>query len=212
MAHVYCFGDSITRGENDPVHGGWVDRLKRLFIGRFLREGAHEVCVFNLGIGGETTRSLKKRFLPELNARFDREERSIVILAYGANDAARAGKSHLTPAGLYLENLAYCIRAAKRKNAKVLLLNITPVAAAAEGRPTPSGKVRRREFIGRYNAALKLLARENKVPLLDVHRAFVERGSESLFNADGVHPNADGHGVIYRLALEALTDALKDGR
>ena len=66
MADVYCFGDSITRGENDPLHGGWVDRLKRLFIARGLREGDEEVCVFNLGIGGETTRSLKSRFLPEL--------------------------------------------------------------------------------------------------------------------------------------------------
>lgn len=212
MANVYCFGDSITRGENDDLHGGWVDRLKRLFIAEYLKQGNGEVCVFNLGIGGETTRSLKERFLPELEARFDAGERSVVLLAYGANDAAQAGGAFLVPPEAYLRNLTACVRAAKKKNAAVLLLNVSPVAAAAEGRPSPSGKVRRRAFIERYNAELKTMAGKEKVGLIDVYGAFLREGVDPLFAPDGVHPNTAGHGLIYGLALAALRSALREGR
>lgn len=209
MADVYCFGDSITRGENDPLHGGWVDRLKRLFIARGLREGDEEVCVFNLGIGGETTRSLKSRFLPEFEARAADKGRAVVVLAYGANDAAQADGVFLVAPGPFLDNLKECIRAARKKKAVVLLLNVTPVASAAEDRASPGGKVRRGAFIRRYNAGLKKLAGKEKVKLIDVYQGFVERGLGTLFSADGIHPNAEGHELIYDLALPALQNALK---
>src|SRR5689334_11923117 len=51
---IYCFGDSITYGECDTERGGWVDRLKTARM-------APEVSVFNLGIGGETSRMMRAR-------------------------------------------------------------------------------------------------------------------------------------------------------
>ena len=201
---IFCFGDSITRGENDAARGGWVDRLKVACIRRYLREGGGERCVFNLGIGGETTREIKRRFAAELGARRDPAKRSVVILEYGANDAARIGNSFAVPVGAFSANLSGCIDEARRRRCEVFLLNITPVAGDSRGVRSPGGKLRKPLFIRRYNAALSALASEKKAVLIDVHARFATHDLCALFGPDGVHPNAAGHALIYRAVKECL--------
>lgn len=201
---IYCFGDSITRGENDHLQGGWADRLKRLCIERFVKRGGEEICVFNLGIGGETTAGLRTRFLPELDARLDPESRSLVLLGYGANDAAQAGGRFLVAIDEYRRHLAACIDEAAGRKAEVLLLNATPVAASRDGVANASGRVRRNSWIRDYNRALEELGRERKVGLIDVNSAFMSRGSDSLFVSDGLHPNPAGHALIFELVCREL--------
>ena len=202
---IYCFGDSITRGENDHVHGGWADRLKRLCMERFAERAGEEICVFNLGIGGETTASLRKRFLPELDARLDPDSRGLVLLAYGANDAAEVGGRSLVVVDQYTEHLAACIDAAAGRKNRVLLLNVTPIADSIDGVANARGRVRRNASIGDYNRALERLARERSAGLVDVHSAFMSRGHDSLFVADGVHPNSAGHALIFELVCKELS-------
>jgi lysophospholipase L1-like esterase len=204
MTGIYCFGDSITRGENDPVHGGWADRLKAFCIRQHLRDGDEERCVYNLGIGGETTAGLRRRLLPELQARLDPAGRSVAAFAYGANDAAGTGKSFVVPIAEYIKNLSNCIHAAKKMGCGVFLLNITPVSDDVDGVRRPNRRLRNNLFIGRYNEALRGLAEENEAVLIDVHSEFVKRKRAVLFAPDGVHPNAAGHALIYRAVKKQL--------
>jgi lysophospholipase L1-like esterase len=202
--YVYCFGDSITYGEYDSERGGWVDRLKTDCMARFLARGEPEVSVFNLGIGGETTRRMRSRLRTELETRLDPSAPSLVMLAYGAVDAAESGGSFLVPQAEYVENLSWAIDEAQRLGCKVRLLNVPPVAPTADGVRSPSGRLRSNAVVARYNDALGELSRRTSVGLIDVNAAFSKHELSSLFIADGVHPNAKGHELIYHLMREQL--------
>lgn len=130
---IYCFGDSIALGEYDTERGGWVDRIKTECMARFVARGEPEDCVFNLGIGGETTRMMRARLKAELETRLDVSAHSQVILAYGANDAAESGGSILVPLEEYVENLSWAIDEARRLRCEAWLLNLTPVSPTADG-------------------------------------------------------------------------------
>jgi hypothetical protein len=100
---------------------GWVDRLKTECMARFVARGEPDDCVFNLGIGGETTRMMRSRLKTELETRLDASERSLVMLAYGANDAAESAGSVLCPQEEYVENLSWAIEQARRLHCEVLV-------------------------------------------------------------------------------------------
>lgn len=203
MSRIYCFGDSITRGENDHVGGGWADRLKAYCIGRHLK-GAEEVSVFNLGIGGETTVGLSKRFLGEFKTRRSDEGKELVLFAYGANDAAELVQKLVVPQDAFLRRLKSCTLAATGRGCGVTFLTITPVAKASDGIMNRRGKIRSNARIAQYNAGLRSLAQELGAGLIDVNAAFLKRDLETLFVPDGVHPNAAGHEVIFQTVRDAL--------
>lgn len=186
---IYCFGDSITFGACDTERGGWVERLRSE---RLAPAGA-EVQIFNLGIGGETTRMMRSRLKPELETRLNPSARSLITLAYGANDAAECDGQLLVPPGEYVENLSWAIDQARQRSCEVWLLNVTPVAPAADGVRAPSGRLRSNDVVLRYNEALRELSQRTSVGLIDVNGAFRKHELASLFVADGLHPNAQGH-------------------
>jgi lysophospholipase L1-like esterase len=194
---VVCFGDSITRGESDAERGGWCDRLKTAGIARYQERGRDEECVFNLGIGGENTDSLRERFVSELKARFDADSDLFVLLAYGANDAAKVDGKPVVPLERYLENLAFCVEETRKLDGTPLLLTITPVAKSADGVVNKNGRLRSNATIRLYNDALRTAAAEQGVEILDAHAEFLKHDLEALFVPDGVHPNAKGHAVIF---------------
>ncbi|MBA3463266.1 MAG: hypothetical protein H0T46_25135 [Deltaproteobacteria bacterium] len=80
-----------------------MDRLKTECMKRFVSLGEPDDCVFNLGIAGDTTQGMRSRLVNELEARRDPEARSLVILAYGTNDAAESGGSIQVPPEAYIE-------------------------------------------------------------------------------------------------------------
>jgi acyl-CoA thioesterase I len=202
---IYCFGDSITFGEFDTERGGWVDRLKTACMARFVATGQPGDSVFNLGISGETTRMMRARFGAELQARFDAEVRSLVLLAYGANDAAESEGSLRVPRDEYVDNLAWAIDEARRLGCEVWLVNVTPVAPSADGVRSATGRLRANAVLARYNEALRELSRSKSVELLDVNAAFRAHELTSLFVADGLHPNAKGHALVFEVVQARLS-------
>lgn len=202
--NIYCFGDSITFGEYDTEKGGWVNRLKIDCMAHFIARGEAEKCVFNLGIGGETTRLMRPRFKRELETRLENDQASLVILAYGANDAAEINAQLRVPLPEYVENLDAVIDEARSRKCEVGLVNITPVAPVADGVRNPAGRLRSNTVIRQYNTALADLARRQSAVLIDANSAFHARGLSSLFVSDGVHPNADGHALIHELIRKRL--------
>ena len=207
MHHLLCFGDSITWGEIDELGGGWVDRLKREFLRRLVAEDADEVAVHNLGLGGETTDGLRARFDTEFATRLDETASTVVVLAYGANDAARRAGRLLVAPGAYRANLAHCIGVAQAAGARVVLVNVTPVSADRDGVPNASGSLRSMAAIADYNAVLASLASEAGAPLVDAHAA-LEPPVERWLCADGLRPNAGGHGRLYAAVLRRLDGLL----
>lgn len=76
---VVVIGDSIVHGGIDREMGGWVNRLKVLSESQ--RQGDH---VFNLGLGGNSSRQILARTEAEIRARAGHVQK--VIFSTGTND------------------------------------------------------------------------------------------------------------------------------
>ncbi|MGG6231892.1 SGNH/GDSL hydrolase family protein [Tenacibaculum sp. SDUM215027] len=198
MTHIICFGDSITRGENDSEKGGWTDRLKAYCMKLFLKNKKDEICVFNMGIGGETTEGLIKRFTNEFNTRLLKDENNIVTLAYGANDIALLNGNNTVSLEKFSSNLNFCIDYALKQKTTVYLINILPVIEDDN-----NTKKRSLKDISRYNDVLLSIAQKQNINLIDIYSKF-EITKENLLTYDGVHPNAEGHEKIFNIIKESI--------
>lgn len=198
MYNIYCFGDSITRGEYDTSHGGWAERLKAFCMAQAVREGAEtETMVYNLGISGETSLGCLKRMESEFEVRKDPKATSVFVFAYGANDAAflPTENKHLVAMEDFKENLLKFAAFAKSRSGIAIFLTITPVVEELQKVPAYRGKTRNNADIEKYNEIIKQVGLSQGV-LVDVYAHFTKNEFETLFSTDGVHPNARGHELI----------------
>lgn len=211
MAQVYAFGDSITYGAWDIKSSGWTNSLRKYFDDKAEKEPNFYGLVYNLGIPGETTEGLIKRFISETEARFRKEQEYIFLFAFGANDSALIMSKGEFKVGVedYIRNLDMVLEGAKAYSSKLVLLNTTPVVEKVTARVESKDKSRLNEYIERYNAALDELAKKHSVPLLDVYSAFVAYDLESLFCGDGLHPNEAGHSIIFEMVKKQIEPWLK---
>ncbi|MDR0229811.1 MAG: SGNH/GDSL hydrolase family protein [Flavobacteriaceae bacterium] len=188
------FGDSITFGEYDGVHGGWVDALKRYSYDKFYNEGKNEVNVYNLGIGGESTEGLLKRLKIEIEARTTIGT-NLVFFFYGANDLVVRNGLNTMEVEQFATNLKEAIAIAHGIGAEVCLISVLPIADAVEGIASSTGKVRTTDRILLFNEKGKAIAKECKVDYVDLYNDFWKCKEEWL-SRDGVHPNEKGYAWI----------------
>jgi len=204
MLKILCFGDSITFGEKDTEAGGWADRLKRDYFNQFVNEPIQQTCLYNLGVGGETTDGLKNRFEVEFNSRILKGQPSNVIFAYGSNDIVIHKNKNIVPEEYFVRNLKACIDHAKSNGSQVILLSLLPIASAIEGKVNQHGKLRFESDVVKYNLILNKLAKEYCCEFLDSHSHFIQQESTLLLDNDGVPPNSQGHQMLYQLIQKKL--------
>ncbi|HFK5584154.1 TPA: SGNH/GDSL hydrolase family protein [Elizabethkingia anophelis] len=194
MINCLCFGDSITYGEYDSVSGGWTDILKRYFHSRFINENIEELNVFNLGIGGETTDGIVKRFSAEVAARTSPDQ-NLIFFAYGANDVALKEGYRMVESEKFKTNLREVIGKAKEITSHLHIISILPVASAIDGITVPSGKQRSNQIIEEYNQVLQEFAAQYGIAFINLYHSFFKE-KDILLSDDGVHPNDKGYQFI----------------
>ena len=187
------FGDSITYGEYDFIYGGWVDILKRYALKKF-QKGSDELILFNLGIGGETTKGLINRISPELSAR-NAEGGNFVFLSYGANDLAQKEGFYQVNSLEFENNILNAIKIARAYTQEIFLVSILPVSNLVDGVLLGSGKIRTNVDVLSYNDILKKIAKKENLEYIDFHKLFFE-DKEFLLSKDGVHPNEKGYELM----------------
>jgi lysophospholipase L1-like esterase len=116
----------------------------------------------------------------------------------------------------YEQNLRWMITALRERQAKPVLMTTNPTRWTSKlcdlyGRPPyrpdePDGFDA--PVLARYNEAVRKLAAELAVPLVDVHEAFTAKNADKLL-LDGLHPNDAGHQLIADLLLPILRDQLR---
>jgi len=205
MLKILCFGDSITLGEKDLEQGGWADRLKKHYFAQFVDSQTQKITLYNLGIAGETTDGLVRRFDIELRARNIKNQKLIVVFAYGANDIVIHKNKNIVPESYYINNLKHCIESAKTFKADILLLNLLPIADSIEGTVNQHGKLRFDHDIQAYNFTIKKLSHEMNCEYLDLYASFAENNKEQYLSSDGVHPNSKGHKLLYQEIKQKLS-------
>ncbi len=204
---IFAFGDSITYGASDLEMGGWTNRLRLYFDNK---NDGPDVRFYNMGVPGETTDGLVKRFRQETETRLRENWENLFIFAYGMNDCAflpAESKFAVDLDGFY-GNLNRTIKESKMFSSEIILLNINPVVDEITAVPRENRKHRLNENIDRYNEKIKEIADQNSLLLADVNSEFKKQDYEELLSEDGLHPNAEGHKVIFEMVKKRVEKLL----
>ncbi|MHB1864789.1 MAG: SGNH/GDSL hydrolase family protein [Candidatus Saccharimonadales bacterium] len=191
---ILAFGDSITYGAGDS-QGGWADRLKREFHQAKLNEDSdHQL--FNLGIGGDTSRGLLQRIDSEIQIRT--KWPVAVLIAIGVNDtrAIDTKDTYEVPPEEFKDNVKKIVEVAKKYTKRILIIGLTPVDKEILDFKNYWYYNSR---IKQYNETLKAIAREENLPFIELLKPMSQKVSAYLIS-DGLHPNDKG----YEFMLERI--------
>lgn len=204
--NIFAFGDSITYGSWDPTNGGWAALLRRYLDEKAANDDTFFALLYNLGIPGETTDGLVKRFSQEVTARERANEEKNFLFAFGANDSCKikSRDQFRVSVDQYRANLEHVITQAQGLSDKIVLLNTTPVVDRLTVNPEGKDKSRLNEYIVPYNQCLQELGNKLRVDVIDVNTTFMAINHELLFCEDGLHPNEQGHQIIFEQVKKYL--------
>jgi acyl-CoA thioesterase-1 len=178
---ILIIGDSLTAGLGVTPEQAYPALLQK----RLAEAGIKQVKVVNAGISGSTSAGAYARLKWYLRAR-----PHLLILALGANDGLRG----LSVAEMEI-NLGRALSLAKEAGIKSVLAgmevppNYGPEYAAAFRQVFP-------ELAGRY-----------KIPLIPFLLEDVA-GKPELNQADGIHPNPEGHNIMADTILPYILENL----
>jgi len=216
---IVMFGDSTT-----AARPGAIKKVYAVQVEESLRGRGSTLAIYNAGIGGNTTRDARKRFERDVLQHQPR----VIVMQFGINDSAvdlwkePPVTTPRVPLDEYLENLRAMVTAAQQQKAAVILMTTNPI------RWTPALKARYGKppfdaaaedgfdtlYLSAYNEALRKLAAELNVRLVDVRAAYpafaVKHGTtiDGLL-LDGMHPNDLGHQLVSELLVPAILDMLR---
>jgi len=185
---VLCAGDSITE-----------QAYPRLLQQALKKEG-RRARVLNYGRSGHTTGEYLK-FLTSRLDRIETEKPDVVLLQLGTNDVRLDGDR--TPLAEFERNLRAIIRIfegvrnRRGRPTAVLLATIPPIP---DGVPFPFGPESARRVVDEINPAVRTIAAELKLVLVDNYALFA--AAPGLL--PGVHPSPEGYRRLAARWLQAL--------
>ena len=177
---IVALGDSLTEGFGVAKEEAYPHLLEQ----KLLQKG-HAIKVINAGISGSTSASATSRLRWYIRTKPD-----IVIIALGGNDGLR---------GLSVEHmkskLAEAIELALSEKIQVLLAGMQI--------PRNYGT----EYTESFRNAFYELAEQYNLQMIPFLLKGVG-GVSSLNQADGIHPNPEGHQIMTRTVIEYLEPLL----
>ena len=219
LTRFLAFGDSITAGEivseGFAIVGG--ARVRPLVVDPYLnypifltqkfaiqyQSQQPRPAVKNAGVPGETTSAGVARLSREIAFA---DQPQVLLILEGANDLGR-DSAVVLPAAL---NVATMIRTGKASGLRVFVGTLPPQNPAAPNGTGPSCIARNggAGLVVQYNTALKVVAGQEGVPLVDVYQAF-NGDVTTLIDCDGLHPTAAGYDVIAGAFFTAIRQNLE---
>ncbi len=174
-----CFiGDSFVSGAYDGECLGWAGRISAA-----ARARGHDVSPYNLGIRGETSVQILKRWRAEAEARQSPQQEGRLVFEFGVNDAREVnGKRQL--------EVAQSLDAARTILASAIAWKPTLMIG-----PPPGGDQARNARVKELSETLASLCGELAVPYFDSYTALLQSGTfvASTKSVDGTHPSAAGY-------------------
>lgn len=199
--NICIFGDSIAWGHADIEKGGWANRLRI-----FLEEKYDDIEVYNLGVSGNITEDILKRFEAESETR----QANMLIFAIGINDSqyTESKDNPRTPLDKFKDNIKELITKSRNFTEEIIFIGFTDIDES-KTMPIPwkMGIYYDKENIAIYDRVLKSVCEEEKVSYISLEGAI---DSEGL--VDGVHPNSKGHEKIYQRINNFLIKNIFSGK
>ncbi len=166
---ILFLGDSITAGYGVKREESYPQRLAEL-----LRKSGRSIEVINGAESGSLSSSVDSR----LKFYLKRFKPDVVLIASGGNDARQ-----FTPVREIEKNLQSAIATAASAKVKVALVQMQIFPNLGK------------EYADAFKAIYPSLVKGNKISLIPFFLTHVA-GVPALNQADGFHPNADGHQKI----------------
>ncbi len=200
---IVGFGDSVTLGTGASLQSyGWLYR-----VGAAMR-----TIITNKGIGGtflQNTGSVgnngRDRYVADLTGAAKRDK---ALICYGYNDM-RAYTDGIRTLALFQNDMQEVITGllgAGYAATDIVLCTLpwSTDALYSSGGAGFTGS--NRTVHENYNAATRVLAVNNGLLWADIYNAMLNDGrGAALIDADNIHPNDAGHGVIAQAVLSATT-------
>lgn len=179
--HIVGVGDSLMAGFKLDVDQSFIAQLETA-----LREKGYNVVITNAAVSGDTTSGGRERLdwsVPD--------DTNLVILELGANDMLRGIAPELTR-----KNLDAMLAQLKERKIPVLLAGM--MAAPNYGS----------DYATAFNSIYPELAKKYNVPLYPLFQNGIVAQPKYLLN-DGMHPNAEGVGVMVKNFLPFIEKELQ---
>jgi len=205
MTNILVFGDSITYGAWDK-EGGWVQRLRRIIDQKNLTDSDFYCLISNLGIPGDTSEDLLRRFESETKERVKEDEETVIIFSVGSNDSQFVYGKNKIQKQEFQENLQKLIGLAGKFSSKIIFIGLFPVDDS-KTMPIPwdAAKSYKNEYIKQYNEIIKSVCKKNKIHFIEIFENFIKLNYQQLLE-DGLHPNSEGHEKIFHVVKDFLIE------
>ncbi len=203
--NILIFGASTTYGAWD-IEGGWVARLRKFFDEKVITSNYRDQhLVYNLGVSGDKSRDILKRFEGEMEARFDLEEETIILFHLGINDAIFNQKMNSVECSLeeFKENLTRLINLARKYSQKIVVIGSMPVDKRVDPMPWAPGRSYKNEYVSKFNEIMEEVAKEQDIYFVEIYKRFIDKDYSDLL-ADGVHITAEGHKAFFEIVKDFL--------
>lgn len=193
---IIVFGDSIAAGAFDLERHGWVSLLTMYQYERILRTAWEEGdSVVNASVSGDTSIDLLRRVDADTQSRRWKEEPFVSVLAIGTNDAAREYGEHQVPFADFSNNID-TLTTKLQKYGDVVVLGLLPVFEQLSS-PWVFNKEANwlNNELEKYDTELQRIAKEKNLLFISLQDV-IDRNSDTHL-PDGLHPNAEGHRLIF---------------
>jgi len=213
---IVLFGDSTTARRRAEVKSVYADRLQVKLI-----DAGVNLVVANRGVPAHNTDHGIARFDSDVLALHPR----LVVIQFGLNDAAvdvwqdppaTQPRVALTK---YVANLRHMIRRLKERGTPVVLMTPnrmywSPILVEKYNRPpydAANPESFNETFLADYVAAVRTLAADEGLPLVDINQAYIDSGRPRQFLLPRCqqHPNDLGHQLVADLLAPVVIGLLK---
>jgi len=213
---IVAFGDSTT-ALRDTVGKVYAQRLAEQLPARGIR-----VSIVNAGVPSNDTAGALERIERDVL----KQHPDLLIVQFGINDSAvdvwkkPPATSPRVPLSSFRRNLTRIVELTRHGERKVILMTPNPMRWTAEMKAMygkapykPADPDGFNVLLKDYAEAVRDVAAEQKIPLVDVYEAFLEHGrqkgrSVDQLLSDGVHPNDRGHEIVAQLLVEQIVAAI----
>lgn len=201
MTQILLFGDSVVYGAWD-LEGGWAHRLRKLLDEIVIKSNYKEYyLVYNLGIDGDTSEGLLKRFEQEAKPRISPDEEIIFIFHIGDNDSLfnNKTKKHLVSPEDYEKNIREIISKAKRYSKKIIFIGSYPNdETKVDPVPWVENCSYKNKYLSQFRDIGNKVCMETKCYFINLNK-HLEANKWIKHLPDGVHADTEGYEKTFKI-------------
>jgi lysophospholipase L1-like esterase len=189
-----AFGDSITSGDGSSDEAGYRDWLRAS-----LRAYWGKADITDDGAPGTKSNKGETR----VGSSLARTRPAYLLILYGTNDWNDAECRTEFPC-YTIDSLRSMILQARDAGAFPILGTIPPVNPSYADRDAEA----RNDWVKRMNDLVRTMAKQERVPIAEIHGSFLKQASLPALYYDFLHPNDAGYQLIAQAFFDAITKPL----